>query len=94
MAEILAEIRFCRTVSCFRIHADGRNVLTSLTRVLFMGGTSCIVVGFSFATDNGCKRILQLIYLETYSAFTPRDLPLNIVLDIIWPNNLDLRWNL
>jgi hypothetical protein len=65
----------------------------SLFRMLFMGGTSCIVVGFSFATDNGCKCIFQFDIFETYSDFTPRDLSLDIILDNIWLNNLGLRRN-
>lgn len=52
---ILAKVRLYRIVS------DDDNVLRPFfvtignRRVTLVAGTSCIIVGFSFGTDNGCK---------------------------------------
>lgn len=36
--------------------------LSLFDRILFMGGTSCIVIGFSFATEIGCEYCLVTIW--------------------------------
>jgi len=39
----------------FRSRVYFTQARTTLSRLLFMGGTSCIIIGFSFATEIGCK---------------------------------------
>jgi len=53
MAHVGKEIWLHRLVS--RQYSPQLNLLIWTIRILFMTGTSCIVIGFSFANEAGCK---------------------------------------
>ena len=45
----------CKLRRCGSGGDDGADLSVRRNRLLFMGGSSCIVIGFNFATQIGCK---------------------------------------
>jgi hypothetical protein len=63
MERVSSQVRFYRLVSGNGLPSRSYQVSNAYEdRLLFMGGTSCIIVGFSFASASGCEsRYLSLL---------------------------------
>ena len=67
MERVSSQVRFYRLVSSNGLPSRSWQV-SNEDRLLFMGGTSCIIVGFSFAGPSGCESRYLSFLPKSYNA--------------------------